>query len=107
MEIYGIIKNRETNVEEYYFNNIYSLIDICENFENENKDIKELYQIELLFPLTDEYFTISDFQIDYSIKNVSEALKKLTENSKNSYCKIFGFNNKNELRTWLNKLLNY
>lgn len=106
MEIYGTIKNRKTKIDEYHCNNVYSLIDICENFENENKDIKELYQIELLFPLTDEYFTISDFQKDYNVKNVSEALKKISENSKGSYCKIFGFNNKNELRTWLNKLLN-
>ena len=106
MEIYGTIKNRNTNSDEYYCNNIYSLIDICENFEDEQKDIKKLYQIELLFPLTDEYFTISDFQKDYNIKNVSEALKKITENSKSSYCKIFAFNNKNELTTWLNKLLN-
>lgn len=106
MEIYGIIKNRKTNVEEYYFNNIYSLIDICENFENEKKDIKKLYQIELLFPLREEYFTISDFQKDCNVEIVSEALRKISENSKNSYCKIFNFNNGNELRTWLNKLLN-
>lgn len=106
MEIYGTIKNRKTNTDEYFCNNIYSLIDICENFENENKDIKELYQIELLFPLRDEYFTISDFQKNYNVKNVSEALKKISENSKSSYCKIFNFSNKNELKTWLNKILN-
>lgn len=106
MEIYGTIKNRKTNIDEYHCNNIYSLIDICENFENEKKDIKKLYQIELLFPLTDEYFTISDFQKDYNVNDVSEALKKISENSKGSYCKIFSFNNRNELRTWLNKLLN-
>ena len=100
MEIYGIIKNRKTNTDEYFCNNIYSLIDICENFENENKDIKELYQIELLFTLTDEYFTISDFQKDYNVQNVSEVLKKISEN-----CKIFNFRNKNEFKTWLNKLL--
>ncbi|MDU6767524.1 MAG: hypothetical protein E6446_09020, partial [Gemella haemolysans] len=70
------------------------------------KDIKKLYQIELLFPLTDEYFTISDFQKDFNVNNVSEALKKISENSKSSYCKVFSFNNKNELKTWLNKLLN-
>lgn len=43
---------------------------------------------------------------DYNVKNVSEALKKISENSKSAYCKIFSFNNKNELKTWLNKLLN-
>ena len=106
MEIYGTIKNRKTNTDEYYCNNIYSLISICENFENEKKDIKELYQIELLFPLMDEYFTVSDFQKDYNIKNVSEALRNISENSKSSYCKIFNFNNKNEFKTWLNKILN-
>ena len=79
MEIYGKIKNRKTNTDEYYCNDIYRLIDICENFENEQKDIKKLYQIELLFTLTDEYFKISDFQKEYNIKNVSEGLKKITE----------------------------
>lgn len=106
MEIYGTIKNRNTNTNEYHCNNIYSLINICENFENEKKDIKKLYQIELLFSLTDEYFIISDFQKDYNVNNVSEALKKISENSKSSYCKVFSFNNKNELKTWLNELLN-
>lgn len=106
MEIYGTVKNRKTNTDEYHCNNIYSLINICENFENEKIDIKKLYQIELLFPLTDEYFTISDFQKDYNVESVSKALKKISENSKSSYCKVFSFNNKNELKTWLSKLLN-
>lgn len=106
MEIYATIKNKKTNTDEYFCNNIYNLINICENFENENKDIKNLYQIELLFPLTNEYFTIWDFQKDYNVKNVSEALKKLSENSKNSYCNIFEFDNKNEIIIWLDKILN-
>lgn len=105
MEIYGKIKNRKTNTDEYYCNDIYRLIDICENFENEQKDIKKLYQIELLFSLTDEYFKISDFQKEYNIKNVIEGLKKITENSKNSYCEIFNLKNQKELKKWLNTIL--
>lgn len=105
MEIYGKIKNRKTNTDEYYCNDIYSLIDICESFENEQKDIEQLYQIELLFTLTDEYFKISDFQKDYNVKKVIEGLKKITENSKNSYCEIFNLKNEKELKKWLNKIL--
>lgn len=106
MNIYGTIINKKTNIEEYYCNNIYSLINICNIFEYEKKDIKEQYQIKLLFPLTDEYFIISDFQKEYDIKNVSEALTKISENSKSSYGKVFGFNNRNELTMWLKELLN-
>ena len=88
MEIAGAILNRENDKYEYSFNNIFSLIEICENFKN---DFNENYRIELIFSTNNQYYFIKDFQSKYNSNDIVFDLIKIAKNIKSIY-KIKNFN---------------
>lgn len=104
MEIAGAILSKKNNKYEYTFNNIFSLIEICENSKN---DFNENYQIELIFSTNNQHYFIKDFQNEYNSKDVIFDLKKIVKNIKSIYkIKNFDINKFDEIiDSWLKEIL--
>ena len=105
MEIAGAIFNKKSSKYEYSCNDIYLLIEICENLKN---NFNENYRIELIFSTNNQHYFIKDFQSEYNSQDIVFDLKKIVENIKSIYkIKNFDINKFDEtVDSWLKEILN-